>query len=392
MQCHPQQENITLARYSDVGTVESMSGFPGGIDMSFPHIIMEEDEPEVISNLEIAKGARDIKIEDYLELPKDTVVANNQLQRGYTFVVNSITQEPFDLPEVTIASNELPGKDLEAKIQTYLYDYDINLCIKPIPSEKKKNPPYLVERDIITTQNRTPVFFKIEGTKAGQKVTMSMRYIDELHKDTPVNSCRNHQDFPERPSILPQAFNFFMTNTCNYEVDNAKHPIATYDIQGNDFDDEGNLKISIVLLCLNSCHREKCKKLVLRIGIYDPVSNISLKEDCFTIRCCKNVKRDHKNKTGTKRSTIATEDDQTEEIVPVKVQKVEVQGCGTHQQPCQDSSVSNEENGRPWHLFQMKSETDEQYIHNLIERLGGTWSKDMLPFETDKEQTYSTYV
>lgn len=97
-----------------------------------------------------------------------------------------------------------------------------------------------------------------------------MRYTDELHKNTAVKPCKLHQDWKQRSETLPADFNFYLTTECvTYETTESSHPTAVIYIQEGFIVDDEDFTLSVVFLCLNSCHRLHGKKMELGIAVYD---------------------------------------------------------------------------------------------------------------------------
>lgn len=239
-----------------------------------------------------------------------------------------------------------------------------------LPSERRKNSPYLVKGKAITTKNMTPVKFIVSGVKATQQVCVSMRYIDEFYEKEAVRPCRNHQDWKEKSNT--SNFNFYITTACSYVITESGHPTAVLNIQGKNTAGDGTIRFSVVFLCLNSCepHRLRGKRMKLVITLNDHTSSSLVGEEHFTIRACKNVKRDHKEKSAyaMKHKNSPAEEDQGEDLP--RIIKVEHKSFEESYLSCDTSKGRNDDAPRKI-TFQMKSREDEDLILNLIDRLDG---------------------
>lgn len=319
---------------------------------------------------------------------KDVVLAERQLAVGFENGSSQLEQKPSikvailktlgqpPLPEnVTFQDNCLPNFEPNKLEELIASDHFESIDIYPLASEKERNPPYLIKGKDITTKNDIPVSFMIEGCKPQDKVRISMRFCDELNKDMPVKCCKMHSDGNgKRPSDLPSYFNFYLTTKCSYlngTEDALNHPTAEIDLKDQvPAIIDGKFKFSIVFLCLNSCHRQLSKQMELVVIVYNSDWKDLYKKECIDIRVCKNVKRDHREKSqpsNLKRKCVSSDDE------PQTPQKVKMTKAKLLQDiPPIDNSGSSQQQ-EPSFVFQMKSKTDRTTILTLIERLGGEY-------------------
>ncbi|XP_042891165.1 uncharacterized protein LOC122265802 [Penaeus japonicus] len=175
------------------------------------------------------------------------------------------------------------------------------VTIQAQESAKKRNKPYLLKEDSITTKNKTPVAFVVSGAKQGQYIQVSMRYSENPNQNKPVNVCREHQECvicKHNQRDHPENFNFCIDQpekfSCNYTVADG-HPTAVLSMTNEVISENGTAKFSIIFACLNSCdiHRNSGKKLHLILKVFDRLGNQLSNPVQLKIRVCMNVNRDH---------------------------------------------------------------------------------------------------
>lgn len=331
-----------------------------------------------------------VKTENIVE-SKATEQAVKELNMGHAYGINQQTKEPtlqdaveclddtlmihgqqnIDVFESVSCIDEMNNFGLRRIIHCLTND---SIEIGALPSKKKKNPPYKVDGKDITTLNKTPVSFFLCGVKSEHSVHVSMRYIDEICKNTAVTPCKNHQDWKERPANLPSDFNFHLTRECSYQrKDN--HPTAV--VRFDNVDANEMVEFNIVFLCLNSCHKTNGKLTEVVITVLGS-DGVVLMEERFSMRICRNVKRDHKQKCeGILKRKCYRE---VTEEVPKKGQRVMDEISQDLLLPLEATSGNSEDKPISY-AFQMKSKNREDLILMLIKEMGGSYYPIHTPFK-----------
>ncbi|XP_037775057.1 uncharacterized protein LOC119572144 [Penaeus monodon] len=251
------------------------------------------------------------------------------------------------------------------------------VTIQAKESIKKKNTPYLLKEDLITTKPMTPVSFVVSGAKPGQFIEVSMRYSENPNQNKPVTVCKLHQDCEickNNQRDHPKNFNFCIYQpekfSCQYLLMDG-HPTAVLTLTHDVISEDGKVLFDIIFPCLNSCniHRSYGKKLDLILTIFDREKNQLGNPIQFHVRVCKNVKRDHvddEHSTASKRMRKSIK----EEVVSYKnIQTADV----AHYEvgPNDTASGTQEQDARTWICFSIKNEDHQKQVVSMIKDLDG---------------------
>nr|XP_027233372.1 uncharacterized protein LOC113824784 [Penaeus vannamei] len=306
-------------------------------------------------------------------------------------------QEKLDVPQDFLKDNEILKSDpvilpdissletLDESVifffpedkQTIETETSCQVAIQVQESFKKKNTPYLLKENSITTKPMTPVAFVVSGAKQARYIQVSMRYSENPNQNKPVNVCKLHQDCEickDNQSEHPKNFNFCINHpekfSCQYShVDG--HPTAILTLVEDVISEDGKAKFDIIFPCLNSCnvHRHYGKKLHLILEIFDREENQLGNPIQFQVRVCKNVKRDHVDGDEYHKGNKRIRKSIKEEEMNKNIQTADV--AQNEAGPTTNASGTQGQEAPTWTCFMMKSLDHQEQVVSMIKHLQG---------------------
>ncbi|XP_047477323.1 uncharacterized protein LOC125030945 isoform X2 [Penaeus chinensis] len=306
-------------------------------------------------------------------------------------------QEKLDIPQALFQEHKSPKSDavilpetsdlqtldeailslFQEALQTRETGAIYPVTIQVQESSRKKNIPYLLKEDFITTKPVTPVTFVMSGARQDQFIEVSMRYSENPNQNKPVNVCKEHQDCEickDNQRNHPENFNFCIYQpekfSCQYNLMDG-HPTALLTLTDDVISEDGQVTFNIIFPCLNSCniHRSYGKKLHLILKIFDREKNQIGNPIQFQVRVCKNVKRDHVDDEHP-RANKRIKNSIKEEVVSNK--NIEIAGVALHGEgPNNNASGTQEQELPNWTCFLMKSLDHQKQVVSMIKELQG---------------------